>query len=274
MMLTRIIVGLVLAPFFVAALTVLPEVVLVIMVAGILAIAAFELLRAVGVTKEQWCLYALSMLAAIVVPVLVWMNWDTIGVKAVALALICSLFAYAVFRYERKGAVETGTILFCLMAGVLIPVFYSSLIQLRMQEHGAFKVMLPVVVAFLTDTGAYFVGMFLGKHRGITLVSPKKSAEGFVGGLLSGVVFMLCYGAILQQCFQLQVSMPIMALYGFLGSLVTILGDLSFSLIKRQVGIKDYGHLLPGHGGMLDRFDSLIFAAPAMWVLVNLLPAF
>lgn len=273
-MLTRIIVALVLAPIFVAVLTVLPEPVLVIMVAGILAIAAFELLRAVGVSKEQWCLYLFTMLAAVVVPALTWMGWDAVGVKAIALALACALFAYAIFRYERKGAVEPGTILFCLMGGVLIPVFFSSLIQLRMEENGPFKILLPVVVAILTDTGAYFVGMLMGKHRGITLVSPKKSAEGFVGGLLSGVLFMLGYGVILQHYFHLQVSMPVMALYGFVGSLVTILGDLSFSLIKRQVGIKDYGHLLPGHGGMLDRFDSLTFAAPAMWVLVNLLPAF
>ncbi|MBQ3134398.1 MAG: phosphatidate cytidylyltransferase [Oscillospiraceae bacterium] len=273
-MLTRIVVALILAPFFVAALTVLPELALVIMVAGILAIAAFELLRAVGVTKEQWCLYFFTAASAAVVPFLVWNGWNTIGVKALAVALACALFTYAIFRYERKGAVDSGTILFCLMGGILIPVFFSSLIQLRMEENGSFKVLLPVVVAILTDTGAYFVGMFLGKHRGITLVSPKKSAEGFVGGLLSGVVFMLCYGVVLQQCFHVQVSMPVMALYGFVGSLVTILGDLSFSLIKRQVGIKDYGHLLPGHGGMLDRFDSTIFAAPAMWVLINVLPAF
>lgn len=273
-MLTRIVVALVLAPIFVAALTVLPELVLVVMVAGILAIAAFELLRAVGVTKEQWCLYLFTAVSAVAVPFLVWNGWDTIGVKAVAVTLICALFAYAIFRYERKGAVDSGTILFCLLGGVLIPVFFSSLIQLRMEENGPFKVLLPVVVAILTDTGAYFVGMFLGKHRGITLVSPKKSAEGFVGGLLSGVVFMLVYGLVLENAFLVDVDMFRMAVYGLVGSLVTVLGDLAFSLIKRQVGIKDYGHLLPGHGGMLDRFDSTIFAAPAMWVLVDLLPAF
>ncbi len=273
-MLTRIIVALVLAPGFVAVLTVLPLPVLVIMSAGILAIASFELLRAVGVSGQQRLLYIVTALAAISVPICVWRDLESIGVKLITLTLACTLFAYAIFRYERKGAVESGAILFCLMGGVLVPVFFSSLIQLRMTENGAFKVMLPVVVAFLTDIGAYFVGVFLGKHRGITLVSPNKSAEGFVGGLLSGVIFMLGYGVILQYCFQLQVSMPVMALYGFVGSLVTILGDLSFSLIKRQVGIKDYGKLLPGHGGMLDRFDSLTFAAPAMWVMVNILPAF
>lgn len=273
-MLTRIVVALVLAPAFIAVLTVWPLPVLVIMAAGILAIASFELLRAIGVPSKQYGLYIATALSAVLIPVLYWKGWDGIGVKAISITLACVLFAYGIFRFERKGAVEARTILFCLMGGVLIPVFYSSLIQLRMLENGAFKVMLPVVVAFLTDIGAYFVGMFLGKHRKITLVSPNKSAEGFVGGLLSGVVFMLGYGVVLQKYFHLQVSMPVMALYGLLGSLVTILGDLSFSLIKRQVGIKDYGHLLPGHGGMLDRFDSLTFAAPAMWVLVNVLPAF
>ncbi len=273
-MLTRILVALVLAPGFIAVLTVLPLPVLVIMTAGILAIASFELLRAVGVSREQWLLYIVSALGAIVVPVCIWKGLEAIGVKAVLLILSCALFAYAIFRYQRKGAVEPATILFCLMGGVLIPVFFSSLIQLRTAENGAFKVMLPVVVAFLTDIGAYFVGIFLGKHRGITLVSPKKSAEGFVGGLLSGVVFMLLYGVVLETWFHVDVNMVRIAVYGFVGSLVTILGDLSFSLIKRQVGIKDYGKLLPGHGGMLDRFDSLSFAAPAMWVLVNILPAF
>ena len=79
---------------------------------------------------------------------------------------------------------------------------------------------------------------------------------------------------ILQQFAGLTVSLPIMAVYGLIGSAVTEVGDLSFSLIKRQFGIKDYGDLLPGHGGMLDRFDSMTFAAPTLLILVSLIPAF
>ena len=135
-------------------------------------------------------------------------------------------------------------------------------------------VLLPVICAFLTDAGAYFAGVFLGKHRGITKVSPNKSLEGYIGGILSGGIFLLLYGIILQQFAGLTVSLPIMAVYGLIGSAVTEVGDLSFSLIKRQFSIKDYGNLLPGHGGMLDRFDSMTFAAPTLLILVSLIPAF
>ena len=87
-------------------------------------------------------------------------------------------------------------------------------------------------------------------------------------------MFLLLYGLVLQRFAGLTVSLPVLALYGLLGSAVTELGDLSFSLIKRQYGIKDYGHLLPGHGGMLDRFDSMTFAAPMLLLLVEIIPAF
>ena len=102
--------------------------------------------------------------------------------------------------------------------------------------------------------------------------APNKSVEGYIGGILSGAVFLLLYGAALRQFAGIDASLPVMAVYGLVGSAVTELGDLSFSFVKRQFGVKDYGTLLPGHGGMLDRFDSMVFAAPALMLLVKLFP--
>lgn len=272
-MLTRIVVSVVLAPLFLAVLLFAPAGVVAVLIAGITALAAFELLRATGAGRRM-DITVVTVLAAALIPMcrLLWV--DEWAIKAVLLLLLFTLFFIAVFAYGKPNAVRAEDILFSLFGGVLYPVLMSSLVQLRMMEKGAFLVMLPIVSAFLTDTGAYFFGMFLGKHRGITKVSPNKSVEGFIGGLLSGVVFMVLYGLIMKNGFDMDVNLLRMALYGFVGSLVTMLGDLSFSLIKRQYGVKDYGSLLPGHGGMLDRFDSMSFAAPTMWLLVTLLPAF
>jgi phosphatidate cytidylyltransferase len=140
-------------------------------------------------------------------------------------------------------------------------------------ENGRFLVLIPVICASITDVGAYFVGVLFGKHRGVTKVSPNKSLEGYIGGIVVGCLVLMLYAVVLGRFAGVSVSMPIMALYGIVGSAVTELGDLSFSLIKRQEGVKDYGDLLPGHGGMMDRFDSTVFAAPAIMVLVWLLPA-
>ena len=271
-MLTRIVVSVVLAPLFLAVLLLAPVGIVTLMVTGMVAIAAFELMRAVGAEKNQ-AVCAVTIAAAALIPQCYWQQTDSWAVRLALLGLLVALFLIAVFSYGKEKAVRVEHILFGLFGGVLYPVLMSSLVQLRMMENGSFLVLLPIVSAFLTDTGAYFVGMFLGKHRGIVPVSPNKSAEGFVGGLLAGVVFMLGYGIVMTHGFGLEVNMFRLALYGLVGSFVTMLGDLSFSLIKRQFGIKDYGSLIPGHGGMLDRFDSMSFAAPTMWVLVTLLPA-
>lgn len=277
-MLTRILVSLVLAPLFLAVLLFAPIGIVALMVSGIVTIAAFELLRAVGGEKNQFVCGAV-LVAAALIPQCYWLQVDTWAVKLILLCLLFILFLDAILTYGTEKAVHVEHILFGLFGGILYPVLMSSLVQLRMlrnggrDPYGAFFVLMPIVAAFLTDTGAYFFGMFFGKHRGIVPVSPKKSAEGFVGGLLSGVVFMTLYGFVLNHFFALNANLLILAFYGLVGAIVTMLGDLSFSLIKRQYGIKDYGSLLPGHGGMLDRFDSMSFAAPTMYLLVTLLPA-
>jgi len=270
--LKRIAVAVVLAPLFLADMLVLPPVCFAATMAAICALASFELLRAVRAPGGCF-LYVWTALAAAAVPMGVWLGQGEDVTLAAALLLLCALFGTAIRRYDTGEAVSLEHVLACLFGGVLIPRFLSALVELRGMENGRFLVLLPVVCAFLTDAGAYFAGVLLGKHRGLTQVSPNKSLEGYVGGILSGAVFLLLYGLLLRSAAGLAVSLPVLALYGLLGSAVTELGDLSFSLIKRLYGVKDYGDLLPGHGGMLDRFDSMVFAAPAILLLVKVLPA-
>ena len=132
--------------------------------------------------------------------------------------------------------------------------------------------MLPFVVAFLADSGAYFVGVTLGKHKLCPVISPKKTVEGLLGGIALAILGTVVYGLILQLGFGFKVNYFLVVVYGVLGSLASVMGDLSFSVIKRQTGIKDYGHLIPGHGGILDRFDSVIVVAPLIEALLLFLP--
>ena len=141
-------------------------------------------------------------------------------------------------------------------------------------DHGKYLVLLAVLLAFVTDAGAYFAGVFLGKHRGVTRVSPNKSVEGYIGGFVTGVVFAVLYGLAASKIAGDGVNLLSLALCGLFGALATEVGDLAFSFIKRQYGVKDYGHLLPGHGGMLDRFDSMIFCGPVVLFIVRFLPVF
>ena len=129
-------------------------------------------------------------------------------------------------------------------------------------DLGKYYILVAFVIAFTTDSGAYFVGRALGKHKLAPVISPNKTVEGAIGGLLCGVLFMGLYGLILSKAFQFDVIYWYGAVYGVLGAGASMLGDLGFSAIKRQIGIKDYGDLIPGHGGILDRFDSMMLVAP------------
>ena len=184
-MVTRIIVAVVLAPLFFSVLFFLPPVYLAVLLSAICAIASFELLRATRVAHHQG-MYIYTALAAALIPLGCW-YWGYGGwyVRAVALLLVSTLFLLAIKLYGTDQAIGTEQIMVCLFGGLVIPLFLSALVELKDMEHGKYLVLLPVICAFLTDAGAYFAGVFLGKHRGITLVSPKKSLEGYIGVILS-----------------------------------------------------------------------------------------
>lgn len=142
------------------------------------------------------------------------------------------------------------------------------------ETHGVCYVILCLAGAWLGDSGAYFVGTFFGKHKLCPEISPKKTVEGAVGGVLTvGLVFAVY--AFLYRMFMgyqgisFEVNYVYLVLLGFICGILGIVGDLSASLIKRQFGIKDFGNIMPGHGGFMDRFDSVLFVAPFMMFMLS-----
>ena len=162
----------------------------------------------------------------------------------------------------------------CYVAGVVVPYLLGALIRILVMYNGREVIMIPFVVAFLSDAGAYFAGLKFGKHKLAPELSPKKTVEGAVGGVAGSVAATLLYGFVMSACFgAVAVRYGLLILYALLGAVVAQFGDLAFSYIKRQYDIKDYGTIFPGHGGVLDRFDSVIFCAPLLEILIVYFPA-
>lgn len=185
------------------------------------------------------------------------------------LVFIALLFAELLLS---KAKLSVRSIAMCAMAGFVVPYLLCAVVRIFALETGRYLVYAPFIAAFMSDTSAYFVGRFLGKHKLAPVISPKKTVEGLWGGFAGAILSMLLYCLILQFACNLQVNYLYALIYGLLGSAAGVFGDLSFSAIKRQVGIKDYGKLIPGHGGILDRFDSVIMVAPLFELLVILIP--
>lgn len=269
-MFKRVMVAVVFIPLMLVIVYALPEIAVPISLAVICAIAVYEALCATNFLKHTR-IAAYSIALGALIPL-----WEYSGARAeYALAglfvYVTLLFAEAIYSRNTLGLERLGGAFFLT---VFIPWFLSSLVRLRLRPDWQMTVMLPFVVAFLSDACALFAGMLFGRHKLAPDLSPKKTVEGAVGGLAGAVVCAMAYGLLWEKGFGLglDVNYAVLALYGALGSLVSQLGDLSFSCIKREYGIKDFGNILPGHGGILDRFDSVIFCAPLVELLLRFLP--
>lgn len=271
----RIIVAVILMPAMLWIMLVPPPLAWTALVCFISAMAAFELLRAVGGEKVTMPMRAVTILTAALLPFGSWAGLGTAYVNLLSFAVTAVCFWCAIRAYDEDGVkIGFSHVLACLFGGVIIPLALSALVELRRMDHGQYLVLLAVLLTFATDAGAYFAGVSLGRHKGVTKVSPNKSVEGYIGGFVSGVVFAILYGIAASKIAGAGVDLFPLALCGLFGALATEIGDLAFSFIKRQYGVKDYGHLLPGHGGMLDRFDSMMFCGPVVLFIVQCLPVF
>lgn len=233
----------------------------------LMAIAAYELLYRTGlVSHVRLVIYSAVMAFAITI-------WSFRGASHAYLVLLVLVFTMILFGEMMHDHVKVRISMLgeCMIAGLVMPFLLSAVIRILTMKLGRYLTLIPFVVACLNDAGAYFVGMKFGKHKLAPVVSPNKTIEGLFGGIATSMVGMLIYAVILQIA-DFQVNYGLALLYGLLGSAAGVVGDLCFSIIKRQTGIKDYGDLIPGHGGVLDRLDSMMTVAPLMEALLILLP--
>lgn len=234
---------------------------------GIMAlIGVHEMLGCIGMRKNlvvSVCIYLMTA-AAVVLTYTIERHSLYFSVYACLLFFTLTvIFAAAVFS-EGKIAIDKACIAFTACSYIITG--FICIILTRQVSHGNEVFLLVFLVPWITDTFAYFGGMLFGKHKLIPSVSPKKTVEGSICGTLCCTLACFGYGYAMEQLFDKTYSLYMFAIIGLLMSIVSQIGDLIFSLIKRRYDIKDYGFIFPGHGGVLDRFDSVIATAPLLLI--------
>jgi len=204
---------------------------------------------------------------------------EALGVAERIVFPVCLLMVFIEYIWHHQSF-KVEQLGFMTGAMYLIPWSITQLIDLKFTgTHGMFYLFMALCGAWMADSGAYFSGVALGKHKLCPTISPKKTVEGFVGGLLSNavvfVIVFVVYSNVMKGKGNPMPDMDIItcmkiALLGVVCAGISVLGDLTASVIKREKGIKDYGNIMPGHGGLMDRFDSVLFVVPAFHAFMNL----
>lgn len=224
------------------------------------AVGCYELMHAVG--GEEWKRLAPLTVASGALAFCAGHGIiDGMALMAWVFLTVVYVFATAIVTHGKPGAVSFKTDMAGLFGALALPLGFASLAMLR--DLSAAVVLAPFIGAFMSDTGAFFAGRSFGKRKLAPAVSPNKTVAGCIGGFVGSIVGMAIFHLVVKTWFQLDLGWGNILIMGVMGSLFGQLGDLSFSVIKREFGIKDYGTIFPGHGGVLDRFDSVLFVAPA-----------
>ena len=221
-----------------------------------------ELYKVMKVSYEHVTVLELvGYLGAVLYYIAMKADFGNYGTMAIIISMILILFVY-VFGYPKYHAEQVMAAFFGV---VYVAVMLSFIYLTRSLPDGKFLVWLIFLCSWGCDTCAYCVGMLIGKHKMAPVLSPKKSIEGAVGGVAGAALLGVIYAAATQG------KMAEYALICAVGALISMVGDLAASAIKRNQNIKDYGKLIPGHGGILDRFDSVIITAPVIYYLAKMI---
>lgn len=260
-----------------ALASILPGGVILVAVLYVISMIGFlELTKACGVREKDGSgryrgINGLELMGLAVITcyyLVTYVTQDTsYALMVVIMAVIAVMFVY-VFAFPKFQA---GQVMDTFFALVYAPVMLSFVFLTRQLENGIYLVWMIFISSWISDTFAYLTGVMIGKHRLAPVLSPKKSIEGSVGGIAGAALAGAAFGAYTDSALGQEGFVIILAIVGGVGSVISQVGDLAASAIKRNHDIKDYGKLIPGHGGIMDRFDSVIFTAPITYFLIRLL---
>ena len=254
-------------------------------------IGVWELLRVFGLQKH----YAISIpayLIAVVLPLLAHSGFTPADKQTEYLLFVgCAMFAYllylivvCVFKKERQLSaagenpdmriIGFGDVAAVFTAVSYVVVSFTALVITRYMSNGGKIVGLVFVAAWVSDTFAYLTGRLCGKHKLAPNLSPKKTIEGSIGGVLFAIIGCIVYGLVVESFTDLSANYIVLGVLGFVLSIISQVGDIWASLIKREHGIKDYSRMLPGHGGVMDRFDSILAISTVLMAVCMKFPPF
>ncbi len=239
-------------------------------------IAVNEVLGVIG-ASHQYSIAIPSYIISAVLPYSAYFVPDVnkeiymFSLVAVLLGFMMYLFCVMIFRkdfltYAKVAEIFTTT--------TYVIVSFTALSLVRYLDNGVYCFGLIFLAAWICDTFAYITGFFFGKHKLAPTISPKKTVEGSIGGVVFAVISFVIYGLILDAVTELRVNYVWLIILGVILSVVSQIGDLLASVIKREHGVKDFGNLLPGHGGIMDRFDSVLAVATIMLIVGPVFPPF
>ncbi len=255
----------------ISAIIALPLVIIPIYLGGALFYAAvlvafciglYEFNRAFKVNNKH--LYMVQLICTVILLGVMWFEYGAFYFSP-AVLLLMVLFMYYVVNYPK---IDLKQLLYALFGFYYIPIMLSHIILVRQIEvYGSFMVWMIFIISFGSDSFAYFVGKTFGKHKLAKALSPNKTIEGAIGGVIGAGILSIIYAIYVNSTgFDFQVYHYIgFGLMGAIGSVFSQFGDMSASAMKRVTGIKDFGNIMPGHGGLVDRMDSIIFVAPFVY---------
>jgi len=220
-----------------------------------------EFLSAKKVHKDMK-LFIFCLVFALLIPILSY-------TQAKYIPLFLFVFGICVLSVIFHKKVQTDDVMFALVGVTIITVSLSALNTLVWDDpkHAAFWIVICLGIPWLADSAAYFAGSYFGKHKLCPEISPHKTVEGAVAGIIVGTLSALLIGLIFKLIYgDVTIYYGVLVLIGFVNSIVSIFGDLIFSVMKRSCHIKDFGSIMPGHGGLLDRFDSVLFCIPVVYI--------